>query len=331
MRKSIPTLTLCIILLAACSPQSKWIKIQPETSPPPMAHSGYATDIQSNEVVVFGGIYTDKWSDDTWIWSGGNWRTADVTVKPPARKKTAMAYDEKRDRVVLFGGRDSNGLFDDTWEWDGKTWQLMKPVHQPPTRCCHAMAYDSVEKKVLLYGGWNEKTNQFFNDTWAWNGKDWIELVDDSVPLTAAHTMVSISSEGKVIAVPAPESVNTWEWDGSQWSEILSRPDPSRQDSRSAYDRINHRTIVFGGYGYGKFMDDLWVYVGGKWNHLDVPSGPQARFGHILFYDQERKSIILFGGAGQEGVLGDTWELILSGNISNLIIDSTSTPAADSP
>lgn len=326
MQKFITTLTLGIILLAGCSPQSKWVKIQPDTNPPPIAQSGFAYDSNSNEAVVFGGIYADQWSDDTWIWNGDDWRKVDITIKPPAREKTAMAYDKKRDRVVLFGGRDPNSLFNDTWEWDGKTWQLMEPVHKPPARCCHAMAYDSVQKKILLYGGWNEKTNQFFNDTWAWDGKDWVKLVGDEVPLTAAHTMVSISSEGKVIAVPAPESVNTWEWNGSQWLEVPSHPDPSRQDSRSAYDRINHRTIVFGGYGYGKFMDDLWIYDGIMWNQLNVPVGPQARFGHILFYDQERKSIVLFGGAGQEGVLGDTWELKLAGNISSLIIKTTPTP-----
>lgn len=331
MRKILAAVILCTSLLAACSPQARWVELQPTTKPPPLALSGFAYDASSNEAVVFGGIYADEWSDDTWIWNGEDWRKVDTPDRPPAREKTAMAYDEKRDRVVLFGGRDPNNVFGDTWEWDGKTWQFMEPAHQPPARCCHAMAYDSVQKTVLLYGGWNEKTNAFFNDTWAWDGKDWTKLEGDGVPLTAAHTMVSLSSEGKVVAVPAPESVNTWEWDGTQWSEVLSRPDPSRQDGRSAYDRINHRMIVFGGYGYGKFMDDLWIYDGGTWNQLNVPVGPQARFGHILFYDQERKSIVLFGGAGQAGVLGDTWELKLTGNISNLIIKTTPTPAAGSP
>lgn len=337
-------------MLASCSPQSKWVLLHPSNNPPALAQSGFAYDINSSEGVVFGGIFKDKWSDETWLWNGSDWRKVDLADKPPAREKVAMAYDEARDRVVIFGGRMDKTLFDDTWEWDGRIWELVEPAHKPPARCCHAMAYDSVQKKILLYGGWDPITGKFFNDTWEWDGIDWTELSSGNVPPAAGHMLVNFSSENKVVAVPSTRFANTWEWNGSQWSEIISLPTPSRSDSRSAYDSDFNRIVFFGGienrdtYLNGTwmcntflkgtracgssrtFLNDTWVFDGHVWNLLNVSSPPPARFAHIMFYDKKRHSIILFGGIGTESLLGDTWELALPQDLSEMIIDKTPMP-----
>ncbi len=46
-----------------------------------------------------------------------------------------------------------------------------------------------------------------------------------------------------------------------------------------------------------------------------------------MFYDTKRHSVILFGGAGKEGLFGDTWELVLLQDLSSAIVaDKTPTP-----
>ena len=330
MRKviSVTTIVLFALILASCTSQPKWVLLHPSNNPPPLAASGFAYDTNSDEGIVFGGIYKDKWTDDTWIWNGTGWRKADVTIKPPAREKVAMAYDEARDRMVIFGGSMDKTVFDDTWEWDGNNWKLVTPAHKPPARCCNAMAYDSVQKKVIMYGGWNGVTNEFYRDTWAWDGKDWIELPSGNIPLSAAHTLVNFSSENNVIAVPSTLNVNTWKWNGSNWSEILSIPKPSRADGRSVYDSRYNRVIFFGGIENGtSFLDDTWVFDGQSWDLLAVSSSPPPRYSHVMFYDAKRHCVILFGGVGKEGLLGDTWQLVLPQNLSSVVTtDKTPMP-----
>jgi hypothetical protein len=327
MRKiTVSIIVLFAIVLVSCSSRPKWILIHPSNNPPPMAQSGFAYDTNSNEGVVFGGIYKEKWSDDTWIWNGNDWHKADSTHKPPAREKVAMAYDESRDKVVIFGGSMDKTIFDDTWEWDGKDWKLIYPAHIPPARCCHAMAYDTVQKKVLMYGGWNGVTGEFFNDTWVWDGKDWIELHHGEVPLAAAHTLVNFASQDVLVSTPSGFN-NTWEWDGKFWNQIDSYLEPDRADGRSVYDNQFKRIIFFGGISDGTtFLNDTWAFDGQKWNLLNISPAPSARYSHILFYDIKRNSVILFGGAGKDGLLGDTWELVLPEDLSSLIVPVTPAP-----
>jgi N-acetylneuraminic acid mutarotase len=317
-----------ILALASCSPQTGWVPLHPASSPPPLALSGFVYDTNRNEAILFGGIYKDTWSNETWIWDGDTWHKADTDSAPSAREKAAMAFDESRNKVVLFGGRLSKDIFNDTWEWDGKSWLEMKPAHQPPARCCHALAYDRVQKKVILYGGWNENTGTFYNDTWAWDGKDWTELPYSGAPLAAGHSLSAFSSENVVIAVPSSSSVNTWKWDGTKWDEIATHPEPSRSDGRSAYDSEYKRIIFFGGIQNSSTpLNDTWIYDGFEWNLLNLPAAPTARYAHNLFYDTKRQSIILFGGVTKDGtLLNDTWELKLPEDISGLIANQLITP-----
>jgi hypothetical protein len=325
-RRCLPLLLLSF-LMAACTSHTGWTQLFPSSSPPALGLAGVAYAQKSGQAVVFGGITKTTWSDETWIWTGDIWRKAAPATHPPAREKLAMAYDEARDRVVLFGGRDATSVFADTWEWDGATWQQLQPAHHPSARCCHAMAYDEVSQRVFLSGGWNEKTGQFSADVWAWDGSDWHEQPAPGLPANAAHMLVTSPAEEKLISIPSTDLMNTYEWNGKGWQEIPAFPAPARADARSAYDARNRRILLFGGIAKGKdFLDDTWLYAAQTWVQVKVPSGPLARYAPVLFYDLKRQNIILFGGVGPNGVLRDTWELNLPGDVSALMLDPTPTP-----
>jgi hypothetical protein len=82
------------------------------------------------------------------------------------------------------------------------------------------------------------------------------------------------------------------------------------------------KTYVFGGQdSTGQMLDDLWEWDGSAWLEVKGDVRPAARGDTAMAYDPSRKSLILFGGTSEPGVvpgggylvgdtpaLGDTWE-----------------------
>ena len=84
--------------------------------------------------------------------------------------------------------------------------------------------------------------------------------------------------------------------------------------------------VLFGGKRDGLLLNDTWVYDGEDWIELRFPVVPPVRDAHAMFYDERRDSIILFGGVGETGVLGDTWELNLAEDLARLSVTPTTQP-----
>lgn len=69
-------------------------------------------------------------------------------------------------------------------------------------------------------------------------------------------------------------------------------------------DPTRGRLVVFGGTGrseagqwHGGDSGDLWEWDGAEWHLIAHDTGPGPRRGHSMGYDQNRKLVILFGGA----------------------------------
>lgn len=317
----------CVLMLASCRSQG-WAQISPENSPPASGQGAVAFIDSSNTAILFGGITLDKWLNETWIWNGKTWNQVFPKDSPPARAKLTMEYDKSRDKVVLFGGVMDKTLFNDTWEWDGQSWQLMNPVHKPSARCCHGMAYDNVNKDIILYGGYDPNKNVFLRDVWKWDGTDWTEIPSDA-PEMSGHAMVGFPVNNEIISVQTA-GYGTWSWDGAKWGTLVTENPPSRSEGKIAYNSNHHWAIFFGGIADNQILNDTWVYNGEKWLSLTLSTNPPARYGHIIFYDPNRESIILFGGIGNNNTrFGDTWELKLPDNLSD-IVEAVATPS-DTP
>ena len=226
-----------------------------------------------------------------------------------------MTYDGLRDRIVLFGGADGDSLFNDTWEWDGNNWQLMHPKHAPSPRCCTAMAYDSDVKKVILYGGWDSRKNVFLSDVWSWDGQDWSEL-PASTPQMSGHFLVDFPPKNEVLSIMTPGE--TWAWDGRRLRSLELERIPGRSEVRAVYDSNNQRIILFGGIRDKNFLDDTWIFDGESWFEISLPSSPPPRWGHVMFYDTKRDSVIVFGGVKSDNQFSnETWELQLPKDLTS--------------
>jgi parallel beta-helix repeat protein len=188
----------------------------------PTARYGHKMAYDSNRgvAVLFGGY--DKNYDvcnDTWEWDGTNWVQKSPSQKPSPRQFHAMAYDAARGAVVLFGG-SVGGYSDETWEWSGTNWTEKFPANRPSPRGYHTMTYDSVHEVIVLFGGYYYDGSEeiCFNDTWEWNGENWVQKSTAESPTARCfHAMTYDSAREAVMlfggrAVSSQRFSDTWKY-----------------------------------------------------------------------------------------------------------------------
>jgi hypothetical protein len=75
-----------------------------------------------------------------------------------------------------------------------------------------------------------------------------------------------------------------------------------------AYDASRQRVVLFGGAVESGQFGDTWEWDGTRWTQV-ATTGPSARAGMQLAYDERRRVIVGFGGYDQAAgrLLGDTW------------------------
>lgn len=300
----------------------------------PSAREGatMAYDAARGQLVLFGGATASGLADDTWVWagvgqSGLKWKRSHPASSPPARTNAVMAYDAGRERVVLFGGLGASGLLGDTWTWDGQTWRQQSSTLSPSARYGATMVYDAARGNVVLFGGKAQITagNQGdVNDTWVWNGSAWSPVAAAGPPprhfaAMAYHAVI----EGTVLFGGSDDRGflrDTWVFDGVAWRSGLF-PGPSERERASvAYDAdcFGACVMMFGGFGHmdddgvPERLDDQWMFSGhrpgdGHWGFLPEPIVPAARYGAAMATHDPSGTIVLFGGSGDSGLLGDTW------------------------
>ena len=201
-----------------------WTKRSLSTSPPPMVFAAMVYDSARNRMVLFGAFNQfGLWLSETWEYDGTTWSQAHPAGSPSPRQGVGMAFDSTRHRVVMFGGSDPNaGRMADTWEWDGASWTRMTPSPSPYARFWHSMAYDPVRDRTVLFGGDHIQAYSLGeeNDTWEWDGAQWIRDWTDAAPsVRAGQSMVYDSLLGRMVlfggfnagVTPNTYARDTWE------------------------------------------------------------------------------------------------------------------------
>ncbi|MCP4426227.1 MAG: hypothetical protein GY803_17185 [Chloroflexi bacterium] len=204
-------------------------------------------------------------------------------------------------------------------------WTRIAVDNSPSARAYSAIAYDTERNTAVLFGGstawvggnWSDWIPE--NDTWIWDGRDWMEVNPPTSPSDRlAHGMAYDAMRGVVVLFGGYDrrgSLNdTWEWDGENWylqSPTLSPP--ARCCYKMFYDKQRDRIVVYGGSDqtHGVFFNDVWEWDGSEWRQL-LPdlSGPIAS-AHALAYDddQNRAVILLSESSGVAWMWSGTdWE-----------------------
>ena len=314
-----------------------WTQQSPATSPPARLGAAMAYDASAGQLVLFGGFGTSGVLGDTWTWNGQNWTEQSLNTSPPARGYAAMAYDASTGQLVLFGGLGVNqNYLADTWTWNGTNWTQQSPATSPPARYAAAMAYDASAGQLVLFGGFG--TSGVLGDTWTWNGQNWTEQsLNTSPPARGYAAMGSDASTGQPVlfgGLDASSGVlgDTWTWNGTNWTQQSpATSPPARYEAALAYDASAGQLVLFGGLEIiglegEDLLADTWTWNGTNWTQQSPATSPPARYEAALAYGASAGQLLLFGGEGSSGFLGDTWTLQLgSVNFGSVNIGSSAT------
>ncbi len=316
--------SLALALVAAGN--TVWLERTQEHSPDPRAGSAMVYDEEHERVVLYGGVSTSTFFDDTWSWDGDAWTDLGVSG-PPSRAYAGAAYDAAHNQLVLFGGSESSSTpgnpvhAGDTWLLDGESWAPVGGV-TPPPRSSPAMTYDRRNERVVMFGGLGDVGEMA--DTWLWDGTTWSNV---SVPGPLARfgaAMVYSDAEDLVLLYGGMAGTtvyaDTWRWDGSSWSVVATDGSPGERTGHGmAFDAERGRAVVFGGtrterptrgQQFTKFLGDTWEWDGDSWQEQKATAGPGERTRSAMTYDRDRGRVVLFGGVWSTEMRRDTWEYV---------------------
>lgn len=248
-----------------------------------------------------------------------DWRKIETTRAPSPRVSAVLAYDTARSRAILFGGTSAwtqqsgwNNL-GDTWEWDGNDWTELSPSNAPPARRDAGLAYDAARGVMVLFGGVRQvdgTRQEFLNDTWEWNGQDWVERSPELSPpgRGSVNTYYDPLRQKVVIygGYVVDENGNntfpddTWEWDGENWNPVFLERSRSSSASAIMFEPLQQVPMLMGGEG-------LWLLKDNRWFQPSYPQSPIGRWGSSLAFDAARQQVVLFGGYKDEDKFNETW------------------------
>jgi hypothetical protein len=181
------------------------------------------------------------------------------------------------------------------------------------------LAYDGARGVTVLFGGYVGNTGAV-NDTWEWDGTDWIELSPATLPsVRGGHALAYDGARGVTVLTGGHRidefamSDETWEWDGADWTlrSPANRPG-ARTFHAMAYDSTRGVTVLFAGLdfpaiGQGAETGDTWEWDGTDWTDRTPVNHPPEREGQAMAYNSARGVTVLFGGQARDP-LADTWE-----------------------
>lgn len=323
---------------ASASTPPSWQPLQPEGAQP-AGRDGHAMtyDSATQTVVLFGGKGTrSRYFNDLWTYTPGTnyWRELKPRGSlPPARFGHALVYDARAGAVLVFGGVTTSNLANDLWAYSTArdTWTALKPAGtQPDARVYPSAVYDPSLRETIVFGGWTGTST--FDDTWAYDSfaNRWTRIGVTTAPHPRWGASMAYDPATSTIVLfgglfggyDGRDRLNdTWSYDPTThvWRNLHpSGPlPPARGYAAMDYDAATHEMVLFGGFaGPDGLLSDTWTYDPARntWRRVArTAAQPARRDFSALVYDQEARTLVLFGGlSGPQGningtLLNDTW------------------------
>jgi hypothetical protein len=266
---------------------------------------------------------------DTWILSGGDWRSADSGPRPDLGLGSVFVYDEAAREVLLYG-------YGQTWTWNGE-WTRLRPAASPRAGGSMAAAYDPSRQMVVVFGGATESTSQpakvgsrvSVDETWTWDGVNWSRLEPVHRPPGAQESSMAWDpAANQLVLIDRPLSgaevvPSTWVWDGVDWIlRSSSTPQPggamytdSLRNMAMALDATGSYGLSGGGwvrmsdvktdrglakamsFGLDECTDDSNTRVldDAGWRTVSTKTKPHRRAWSLLAYDSTIGGLVMFG------------------------------------
>jgi hypothetical protein len=204
---------------------STWSEAKMKSSPPRATGAVVFTDPLNGRAIMFGGynFFKPKFPvyGDTWRWTGSTWKKLHPPASATPRGWGVAVLDPARKNVVLTGGNADLLRTDNTWTWDGKTWTQQSPSTQVEALTFSGIAFDAESQLVILFGGWGGSNGEDVNETWSWDGSNWVLLnpakspsARDGVGMAYDPVTHEVVMFGGEVATSGRELQDTWKWTG---------------------------------------------------------------------------------------------------------------------
>jgi hypothetical protein len=243
-----------------------WKEIKTLTIPSQRAGQAMVYDEKREVVVMFGGQGADDITtlNDTWIYDGQDWKLMQSDYIPQARRNAQMFYDPSTGNIVLAGGYyrtepDKTVIqLQDIWEWDGEKWSAARAGQQKITVYTATTTLDTVNNRVFTYN---------FDSMLQWANGQWTLLTYDPFPKPRWSAPIAADTvSGKILLFGgSADNItrnDTWVMEENTWRELRPALKPNGRESHLLfYDPKRGSFIVYGGWGEGDYLDDMWEYV----------------------------------------------------------------------
>jgi len=277
-----------------------WMQLVVQGNPPRLRSKAVAIyDSPRDRMVLFGGEGSTETGteslDDVWALSLSDPPTW-TQIQPGGglgRYEAAAIYDPVRDRMIVHGGGFDDVYGGRFYAWpdaqafdlSGVQWSTL-PGSLP--RAYHALVYDPIGDRMLLFGG--DCNTECFNDgrvssyslsgTPGWSDlgvaptpvaeRSYVEAVyDESVSGVVAFGGRTYNTYSNELWLLSLSGTPAW----TQFETVPPWPGP-RVWHTMVQDPVNHRTLMFGGWGPGGARMDLWQLTWNVATSVEVPNRP---------------------------------------------------------
>jgi PKD repeat protein len=249
-----------------------WTNVSTLTNPGAVTGPALAYDPAAGQVVLLGGyasLSPFRYSNLTWLYSGGTWTSQPTNSSLTPRAAAAMTYDPELGGVLLFGGYDNQNagasLLDDLWLYKGGAWQEVSTNAPPSARTWPGLAYDPSRQEAVMYSGTASGGSSCLGDTWTFSSGTWTHLAAGGTGTPPALCAASL-----------------------------------------VYDPQLSEVLLMGGYYYNGSTayanGGVWAFNGTTWVPLAVTGLPNEHIYGVTAWDPSEEEIVLANGDGFPGV-----------------------------
>jgi hypothetical protein len=285
----------------------------------------WTLDPSSRTAYLFGGrdgstVFGDLWAFDL---ASDTWSELTVTTpSPAARFGHEAAWVDGVGLVVVFGQAGST-FFNDLWAFDpaAGAWRQLPAGGAVPVARYGSCAAVGPDGRLWISHGFTSDGTRFA-DTLAYDfgSGAWTDETPDGDHPVVRCLHGCWWTDGGTFRLYGGQTTGVtalgdlWELTVAgtpAWARVEGELPPER--NLSARARLDGATAVFGGQAIdGSFLNDLFLVTDDAGPITPIPPigpVPDPRAGAELVRDADAHRLLLFGGRGSEGALGDLWQL----------------------
>lgn len=289
---------------------------------------------QTKRLNYFGGMDPIKkeFHNDLWELDQDGWKKIPINGNLPAERAfMGMVFDRRTNNLLLHGGLGSLGnIFGDTWTFDGVNWEIIDSSLSAYPRLGFSLTNNLKNETVVLFGGATPqgRYNIALNDTWIWDGIDWVQQFPaTSPPPRSSGNMVFSPIENCVILIGGESERggydDAWLWNGTSWLErsSLSLKHVALESRAIIFDTNKNSLLLVGKKAVDQDID-AWILDGEKWRDklLNINSHSNHGFTYNqLIYHPDWQTSILFSTL-QERKIGENNTVLEGVNIWSEVV-----------